>query len=152
MKWDQVGQVGHGISTALLQGEHSAILLTFIKLTFVIKLCILSIFEWPLKTGFTVTLLVNPTFCLLNVSSSSSFAVSFSHFCSSFMISSVRTSSEGAFVARLVDVVAVNTDSEEATEEARSRKTKVKAPTLRCLTHSRIHGSYRQNCVKFKDF
>ena len=29
--------------------EHSAILLTFIKLPFV-----LSIFEWPLKTGFTV--------------------------------------------------------------------------------------------------
>ena len=32
--------------------EHSAILLTFIKLPFVI----LSIFEWPLKTGLTVVL------------------------------------------------------------------------------------------------
>ena len=110
----------------MLQGEHSAILSTFIKLSFVIKIFVLSIFELPLKTGFTVTLLVNPTFCLLNVSSSSSLAVSFSHFCSSFIISSVSTSSEGAFVARLVDVVAVNTDSEEATEEARCRKTKVK--------------------------
>ena len=30
------------------QGEHSAILLTFIKLPFVIKLFVLSIFEWPL--------------------------------------------------------------------------------------------------------
>ena len=34
--------------------EHSAILLTFIKLPFVIKIFVLSIFEWPLKTGFTV--------------------------------------------------------------------------------------------------
>ena len=38
----------------MLQGEHSAILLTFIKLPFVIKIFILSIFEWPLKTSFTV--------------------------------------------------------------------------------------------------
>ena len=38
----------------MLQGEHSAILLTFIKLPFVIKILDLSIFEWPLKTGFTV--------------------------------------------------------------------------------------------------
>ena len=34
--------------------EHSAILLTFIKLPFVFKTFVLSIFEWPLKTGFTV--------------------------------------------------------------------------------------------------
>ena len=39
----------------MLQGEHSAILLTFIKLPFVIKAFVISIFEWPLKTGFTVT-------------------------------------------------------------------------------------------------
>ena len=38
----------------MLQEEHSAILLTFIKLPFVIKIFVLSIFEWPLKTGFTV--------------------------------------------------------------------------------------------------
>ena len=38
----------------MLQGEHSAILLTFIKLPFVIKIFVLSIFEWPLYTGFTV--------------------------------------------------------------------------------------------------
>ena len=38
----------------MLQGEHSAILLTCIKLPFVIKIFVLSIFEWPLKTGFTV--------------------------------------------------------------------------------------------------
>ena len=38
----------------MLQWEHSAILLTFIKLPFVIKIFLLSIFEWPLKTGFTV--------------------------------------------------------------------------------------------------
>ena len=36
----------------MLQGEHSAILSTFIKLPFVVKIFVLSIFEWPLKTGF----------------------------------------------------------------------------------------------------
>ena len=38
----------------MLQGEHSAILSTFIKLPFFIKTLVLSIFEWPLKTGFIV--------------------------------------------------------------------------------------------------
>ena len=38
----------------MLQGEHSAILLTCIKLQFVIKIFVLSIFEWLLKTGFAV--------------------------------------------------------------------------------------------------
>ena len=38
----------------LLQGEHSAILSTFIHLLFVIKIFVLSFFEWPLKTGFAV--------------------------------------------------------------------------------------------------
>ena len=33
---------------------HSAILLTFIKLPFVFKTFVLTMFEWPLKTGFTV--------------------------------------------------------------------------------------------------
>ena len=31
----------------MLQGEHSAILSAFIKLPFVIKIFVLSIFEWP---------------------------------------------------------------------------------------------------------
>ena len=38
----------------MLQGEHSAILSTFIKLPFVIKTFVLLTFEWGLKTGFTV--------------------------------------------------------------------------------------------------
>ena len=38
----------------MLQGEHSAILLTFIKLQFVIKSFVLSTIEWPFYTGFTV--------------------------------------------------------------------------------------------------
>ena len=38
----------------MLQEEHSAILSTFIKLPFVIKIFVLSIFEWPLYTGFAV--------------------------------------------------------------------------------------------------
>ena len=38
----------------MLQGDYSAILSTFIKLLIVIKIFVLSILEWPLKTGFTV--------------------------------------------------------------------------------------------------
>ena len=38
----------------MLQGEHSAILSTFTKLPFVIKTFVLSIFEWPFYTDFTV--------------------------------------------------------------------------------------------------
>ena len=38
----------------MLQEEHSAILSTFIKLPFVIKIFVLSICERPLRTGFTV--------------------------------------------------------------------------------------------------
>ena len=34
--------------------EHSAILSTFIKLQFIFKIFVLSIFEWPLKAGFTI--------------------------------------------------------------------------------------------------
>ena len=40
----------------MLQGEHSAIFSTFIKLLFVIQIFVLSIFEWPFYTGFTVLL------------------------------------------------------------------------------------------------
>ena len=36
--------------------EHSAILSTFIKLPFVIKIFLLSIFEWPFYAGFTVSM------------------------------------------------------------------------------------------------
>ena len=38
----------------MLQGEHSGILSTFIKLPFVIKTFVLSIFGWPFYTDFTV--------------------------------------------------------------------------------------------------
>ena len=38
----------------MLQGEHSEILSTFVKLPFVIKISVLSIFEWMFTTGFTV--------------------------------------------------------------------------------------------------
>ena len=40
----------------LQQREHSAILLTFIKLPFVIKIFVLFIFEWLFYRGFTVLL------------------------------------------------------------------------------------------------
>ena len=46
----------------MLQGEHSAILSTFIMPPFVIKIFVLSIFEWPFYTGFTVALLRSKTF------------------------------------------------------------------------------------------
>ena len=42
----------------MLQGEHSAMLSTCIKLPNDFKSFVLSIFEWPLKTGFTV--IINP--------------------------------------------------------------------------------------------
>ena len=38
----------------MLQGEHSAILSTFIKLPLVIKIFVMSIFEWPFDSGFTL--------------------------------------------------------------------------------------------------
>ena len=38
----------------VLEGAHSALLSTFNKLQFVIRTYVLSIFDWPLKTGFTV--------------------------------------------------------------------------------------------------
>ena len=38
----------------MLPLEHSAILSTFIKLPVVIKTFVLSVFEWPFYTGFTV--------------------------------------------------------------------------------------------------
>ena len=38
----------------ILQGEHSVILSTLIKLPFSIDIFVLSIFEWPLTTCFTV--------------------------------------------------------------------------------------------------
>ena len=38
----------------MLQGEHSAILSTFIKLPFVIKIFVLTIFKWQFYTGFAV--------------------------------------------------------------------------------------------------
>ena len=44
----------------MLQGEHSALLSTSIKLQFPIKTLVLSIFKWPLKTGFTVYPYNNP--------------------------------------------------------------------------------------------
>ena len=38
----------------MLQVEHSAILSAFIKLPILIRIFVLSIFEWPFYTGFTV--------------------------------------------------------------------------------------------------
>ena len=48
----------------MLQGEHPAILYTCIKQPFVIHIFVLSIFEWPLKTGFTVFVQVNHGFLM----------------------------------------------------------------------------------------
>ena len=52
----------------MLQGEHSATLSTFIKLPVVIKIFVLSIFEWPFYTGFTFTVLTTyMETCYLNL-------------------------------------------------------------------------------------
>ena len=39
---------------SIAECSHSAILSTFIKLQFVVKIFVLSIFEWPFYTGFTI--------------------------------------------------------------------------------------------------
>ena len=44
----------YGLMQVKSTAERSAILLTFINLPFVIKIFVLSIFEWPFYTGFTV--------------------------------------------------------------------------------------------------
>ena len=60
LKWPKIGfqdqlSLNEGQKYCrMLQWEHSAILSTFIKLPFVIKIFVLSIFEWPFYTGFTV--------------------------------------------------------------------------------------------------
>ena len=49
--------------------EHSAILPIFIKLPFVFKTFVLSIFEWPLKTGFTVYIpfpAIDDKYCMIS--------------------------------------------------------------------------------------
>ena len=43
----------------MLQGEHSAILLTIIELTFVMKILVLSNFELLFYTGFTVSYFIS---------------------------------------------------------------------------------------------
>ena len=45
---------GTGVRKIIGVGEYSAIFSTFFKLPFVINIFVLSIFERPLKTGFTV--------------------------------------------------------------------------------------------------
>ena len=45
----------------MLQGEHSAILSTFNKLSIVIKIFVLTVFERPFYTCFTVKLLYRDT-------------------------------------------------------------------------------------------
>ena len=44
----------------MLQGKYSAILSTFIKLPFVVKIFVWSIFEWSVYTGITVYLVNEP--------------------------------------------------------------------------------------------
>ena len=60
--------------------EHSAILSTFIKLPFDFKTFVLSIFEWPLKIGFTVlSIFTNQTICFWCIKETSQGDVSFMH-------------------------------------------------------------------------
>ena len=53
-KRPKIGFQDQLLLNACPRGEHSAILSTLIKLQFVIKIFILSIFEWPFYTNFTV--------------------------------------------------------------------------------------------------
>ena len=54
----------------MLQGKHSAILSTFIKLPFVIKTFVLSFFEWQIYTGFTVIAKFNDKNIVFSIQSS----------------------------------------------------------------------------------
>ena len=54
----QVKSIAECSPWSFLQREHSTILLTFIKLPFMIF--VLSIFEWPFYSGFTVHLPYEP--------------------------------------------------------------------------------------------
>ena len=54
MQVKSIAEFLQGKHSAILQGEHSAILSNFIKLPFVNKIFVLSIFDWPFYTGFTV--------------------------------------------------------------------------------------------------
>ena len=51
----------------MLQWEHSALLLTLIKLSFVIEIFVLSSFEWPFYTGFTVFQFTKAWICVVLV-------------------------------------------------------------------------------------
>ena len=51
---DQLSLNAGQLYSRMLQWEHSTILLIFSKLAFVMKIFVLSIFEWPFYTGFTV--------------------------------------------------------------------------------------------------
>ena len=61
----------------MLQLEHFAILSTFIKLPFVIKISVLSSYEWPFYTGFTVvaSIVYRSLFCNAELSVVSTFAI-----------------------------------------------------------------------------
>ena len=47
----------------IVEGEHSSILSSFFNVQFVIKAYVLSIFEWPFYTDFTVSQLNNGNGC-----------------------------------------------------------------------------------------
>ena len=56
-------ELARRVALLKLYGEHSAILLTFIKLPFVIEIVVLSTFEWPFYTYFT-TVITTRHLCL----------------------------------------------------------------------------------------
>ena len=62
----------------MLHVEHSSILLTFVKLLIAIKIFVLSIFEWPFYTGFTVySILPNKSMCFYSLASGSELKVNY---------------------------------------------------------------------------
>ena len=71
----------------MLQREHSAILSTFIKLPVAIKIFVVSIFEWPFYSGFTVV------YILLSVKNGIEFQYHSIVFCSIFSRASLVFSS-----------------------------------------------------------
>ena len=145
----------------MFQGEHSAILLTFIKLPFFIKTFVFSIFKWPLKTGFTVYLSTfqacgntgylyyrNRTWLFYHLRDNDYFLL--------FIMYSLMCGKSGPHCKPLTTsitlirvLVLVNTSF---MYRALVTCSELLLVSKHPLVSNRYEGSYSRVCVKFKDF
>ena len=74
-----------------VQGEHSAILSTYIKLQFVIKIFVLSIFERPFYTGFTVPAMLQHDSAVSRIQMQTDFVLFNPGICSRILFNLMKT-------------------------------------------------------------